>query len=224
MKTRRRDCHHVCEALVNRMSAAIGLLLLLPVFAGVALVIICTDGRPVFFTQVRIGRKGRPFHIWKFRTMAATGDGALITASGDPRITRVGSFLRRFKVDELPQLFNVLKGEMSLIGPRPEVPEYVDRNAPVWKALLSVRPGITDPAALMYRNEEGLLGCCDSPAEYYRNRVLPKKLLISLRYLRSRSLATDLKVLLLTAGCSIFGTSPDSGSFGRLFKGEATHR
>ena len=224
MSTKRRVRHHLCQGLVDRVSAATGLILLLPVFAAVALLIVSVDGRPIFFTQLRVGRKGKLFNICKFRTMMRATDGAVITAARDPRITRLGSFLRRFKLDELPQLLNVLKGEMSLIGPRPEVPEYVDYDAPIWKAVLSVRPGITDPATLIYRNEESLLGSCGSLAEFYRKRVLPKKLMVSVRYLQSRSFRTDVRLIMLTAGCSMSGRTPEMASFAKLFNRKAVHR
>ena len=112
---------------------------------------------------MRVGRRGKLFRIWKFRTMRPNGKGGLITAAGDKRVTRTGAVLRRFKLDELPQLFNVLKGDMSLVGPRPEVPECVQLEAPIWQAVLQVRPGVTDLATLMYRDEEALLGTSSDP-------------------------------------------------------------
>jgi lipopolysaccharide/colanic/teichoic acid biosynthesis glycosyltransferase len=184
--------------------AAAGLLLLLPVVAALAVLILFDDGRPVFFSQTRVGRRGRPFRIWKFRTMRAGSKGSVITAAGDRRITRSGAVLRRLKLDELPQLFNVLKGDMSLVGPRPEVPEYVQLEAPIWQAVLQVRPGVTDLATLLYRDEEKLLGTARDPNALYRETVLPAKLALNLGYLQSRSFRRDLKLILLTIRYSLF--------------------
>jgi len=184
-------------------ASMLGLTFLMPVLIGLALVILWREGPPVLFSQTRIGRGGRPFHIWKFRTMQPGGMGPVITAAGDHRVTRTGAFLRKYKLDELPQLFNVLRGDMSLVGPRPEVPEYVQRQAPIWEAILQVRPGITDPASLLYRNEEELLGQSRNPEQLYRERVLPAKLLLNLDYLRKRSFLRDLKLIWLTVRYSL---------------------
>src|SRR6266852_5941420 len=192
------------ERLFDVTCSAAGLLLLLPVLAGVALVIIFDDGLPVLFNQIRVGRNGKLFRIWKFRTMRFGSAGSAITTAGDGRVTRAGATLRRFKLDELPQLFNVLKGDMSLVGPRPEVPEYVQLEAPVWQAVLQVRPGVTDLATLLYRDEEKLLGAARDPKALYREAVLPAKLALNLGYLRSRSFLRDLKLILLTIRYSLF--------------------
>src|SRR4029077_14920049 len=153
--------------------AAAGLLFLMPAMAAMAAVVLWDDGRPAFYSQTRVGRGGRPFRIWKFRSMRAGSQGSVITAAGDRRVTRAGAVLRRLKLDELPQLFNVLKGDMSLAGPRPEVPEYVELEAPVWQAVLQVRPGVTDLATLLFRHEEKLLGAARDPNTFYRETVLP---------------------------------------------------
>jgi len=224
MNTPHKEPHRICRALLNGVSAAIALIVLLPVFAAVALLIFCADGRPIFFTQMRVGRKGRLFYIWKFRTMVATGQGPAITVAGDLRVTRVGRLLRRYKIDELPQLANVLKGEMSLVGPRPEVPECVDYDAPVWRAILSVRPGITDPAALVYHNEEYLLAYSDRLMQSYRECVLPNKLLLSLKYLNSRSFRTDISLIFLTIQCSFLGRPLNPTSLTSLFNSEVPSR
>ena len=184
--------------------AAAGLLLLMPVMAALAVAILCDDGRPVFFGQTRVGRRGKPFRIWKFRSMRAGGEGSVITAAGDRRVTRTGAVLRRLKLDELPQLFNVLKGDMSLVGPRPEVPEYVRLEEPIWQAVLQVRPGVTDLATLLYRHEERLLGAARDPNTFYRDTVLPAKLVLNLGYLRSRSFRRDLSLIFLTIRYSLF--------------------
>jgi len=195
---------HAFVRLFDLTCAAAGMLVLLPVLAALALVILFDDGRPVFFSQTRVGRRGKPFRIWKFRSMRADSRGSVITAAGDRRITRVGAALRRFKLDELPQLFNVLNGDMSLVGPRPEVPEYVELETPVWQAVLQVRPGVTDLATLLYRDEEQLLGSSGDPAALYREKVLPAKLALNLCYLRSRSFLRDLRLILLTIRYSLF--------------------
>lgn len=191
------------ERIFNVMCAATGLIGLLPLFAGLALAVVLDDGPPVFFQQTRVGKNGRPFRIWKFRTMRVGSLGSAITAAGDGRITRVGNALRRWKLDELPQLLNVLKGDMSLVGPRPEVAEYVHLEEPIWQAVLQVRPGITDLASLLYRNEEELLGAADDPIAFYRESVLPAKLVLNLAYLQSRSLRLDLRLILLTIWYSL---------------------
>jgi lipopolysaccharide/colanic/teichoic acid biosynthesis glycosyltransferase len=176
----------------------------MPLLAALALLILWDDGPPVFFSQTRVGRRGKPFRIWKFRTMRAGSQGSVITAAGDGRVTRAGAALRRCKLDELPQLFNVLKGDMSLVGPRPEVPEYVQLEAPIWQAVLQVRPGVTDLASLLYRDEETLLGSSGDPNVFYRESVLPAKLILNLGYLRFRSFTRDLGLILLTIRCCLF--------------------
>jgi lipopolysaccharide/colanic/teichoic acid biosynthesis glycosyltransferase len=199
------------------MCAAAGLLILMPVLAVLAVLILCSDGPPVFFSQLRVGRKGRLFRIWKFRSMRASSEGSLITAAGDKRVTRIGTVLRRFKFDELPQLFNVLKGDMSLVGPRPEVPECVQLEAPIWQAVLQVRPGVTDLATLIYRDEEDLLGSSSDPEALYRETVLPAKLVLNLLYLRSKSFWRDLKLLHLTVRYSLFPDRLDRDLIRRTF-------
>ena len=179
-------------------------MILMPVLFVVAVLILWDDGPPVCFSQMRVGRRGKLFRIWKFRTMRASSQGSVITAAGDGRVTRMGSALRRCKLDELPQLFNVLKGDMSLVGPRPEVPECVRLEAPIWQAVLQVRPGVTDLATLLYRDEEKLLGVSCDPTALYRETVLPAKLVLNLRYLRSRSFWRDLKLIYLTVCYSLF--------------------
>jgi lipopolysaccharide/colanic/teichoic acid biosynthesis glycosyltransferase len=193
------------------MCSSAGVLLLSPVFVGIALLILWDDGPPIFFSQMRVGRNGLPFRIWKFRTMRAGTKGSLITAAGDSRITRIGERIRRWKLDELPQLFNVLKGEMSLVGPRPEVPEHVQFGSLTWRAVLEVRPGITDLATLLYRDEEKILGASRDPSLLYRESILPAKLVLNLQYLRSRSFLQDLKLIFLTIRHSWFpgGLNPE---------------
>jgi lipopolysaccharide/colanic/teichoic acid biosynthesis glycosyltransferase len=207
--------------LFDAACAAAGMLFLAPLVAGLALLILCDDGRPVLFGQIRVGRDGRRFRIWKLRTMRAGSRGRAITAVGDNRVTRAGKVLRRFKLDELPQLFNVLKGDMSMVGPRPEVPEYVQLDAPIWQAVLRVRPGITDLASLIYRDEERILGASGDPETAYRNQVLPAKLLLNLAYLRSRSFRQDLKLILLTVRYSFLPRKIDPERISRTFSAGA---
>lgn len=209
--------HRALERLFNATCAAAGLVFLVPIFAALGLVVILDDGPPVFFGQTRLGKNGEPFRMWKFRTMYVGSQGSMITAAGDGRITRAGAALRRWKLDELPQLFNVLKGDMSLVGPRPEVVEYVHLEAPIWQAVLQVRPGITDLASLLYRNEEELLGRVGDPNTFYRESVLPVKLLLNLTYLRSRSFCLDLRLILLTIWYSLLPKRFDPDLVKRVF-------
>jgi lipopolysaccharide/colanic/teichoic acid biosynthesis glycosyltransferase len=212
-----RRPYQAFERLFNATCAAAGLVFLVPVFAGIALVVILDDGPPVFFSQIRVGKNGKPFRIWKFRTMRVGSQGSVITAAGDGRVTKAGAALRRWKLDELPQLFNVLKGDMSLVGPRPEAAEQVHLEAPVWQAVLQVRPGITDLASLLYRNEEELLGAVDDPNTFYRESVLPAKLLLNLAYLRSRSFWLDMRLILLTIWYSLLPERFDPDLVKRTF-------
>lgn len=188
----------------DRLLAFGALVALAPVFAVVALAILLEDGRPIFFRQTRIGRSGRPFLLWKFRSMRNGLSGTAITAGGDPRITRVGALIRRYKVDEFPQFWNVTRGDLRLVGPRPEVAPYVDLTDPTWRAVLSVTPGITDLATLVFRNEEEQLRAVDDPESYYRLVILPAKLALNLEYLERRTIWTDVKLLFLTARFSLF--------------------
>jgi len=179
---------------------AIALLVFLsPVFAVAAIAVKCSGSGPIFFRQVRVGRGGKPFEILKFRTMRTTrSPGPLITGAGDPRVTRVGRVLRRWKVDELPQLVNVLRGEMSFVGPRPEVPRYVNMFAEQYRELLAVRPGITDIASMAFRDEETLLGRSSNPEDLYVREILPRKLALSHAYVRRRSFGLDLRLIART--------------------------
>lgn len=183
------------------LAAGAGLLALAPLFALLALLIKLDSPGPVFFRQWRVGRHGEPFRIFKFRTMTVQQrpGGPEVTVAGDARITRTGAWLRRWKLDELPQLIDVLRGTMSLVGPRPEVPRYVAHYPPAWRErLLSVRPGITDFASVRYRNENELLARAENPEREYIDVVLPAKLRYALHYVDNPSLASDLRVLGLT--------------------------
>ena len=197
--------------------AAGGLLLLSPLLAMLAALVALRDGKPVLFSQTRVGRYGEPFRIWKFRTMRLHRSGSAVTAAGDARITPLGAVLRRYKLDELPQLVNVLRGEMSLVGPRPEVPEYVHLETPIWQSVLQVRPGITDLASLMYRDEEALLHGAPDASAFYREHVLPAKLALNLMYLSRRTLPRDIRLILLTIRYSLFPKAFDPGLIQRTF-------
>jgi len=182
-----------------------------------ALFVALADGWPVLFGQMRVGRFSRRFRIWKFRTMRAGAAGSAITAAGDSRVTRTGAWLRKYKLDELPQLWNVLKGDMSLIGPRPESPQYADPASPMWQAVLQVRPGITDLASLFFRNEEVLLGGCADADSFYRSMLLPAKLRLNLQYLQTRSFAQDATLIWLTVYYSVWPGRFDPGRIQRTF-------
>jgi lipopolysaccharide/colanic/teichoic acid biosynthesis glycosyltransferase len=190
--------------VVESIVSALLLILLSPALLLIAIATLVESGWPVLFFQTRVGRGGKPFRLVKIRSMRPAVAGRCITSSGDPRVTRVGKILRKFKLDELPQLWNVLRGEMSLVGPRPEIPEFVDLNLPIWRSVLQVRPGITDPVSIAYRNEERLLATAEDPVRLYRETILPDKLKRNIAYLSERSLSRDLKVILQTLRCAVF--------------------
>ena len=186
--------------------SAAGLLFALPFLAVAAVAIRLTSPGPALFRHERVGRFGRPFFLLKLRTMRA-GDGPQVTSSGDPRVTAVGRFLRKTKLDELPQLWNVVRGEMALVGPRPEVAAYVDLSDTAWRRVLEARPGITDPVSLRLRFEEKLLASAPGDrAEFYRQVMVPFKVKKYLEYQLVRSPLSDLVVLLQTAFAGLFPT------------------
>lgn len=180
--------------------SAIGIVSLSPFFFICAIWIKMDSPGPVLFRQARVGRYGRPFQIYKFRTMFADAElkGRQITVADDVRVTAPGRFLRRYKIDEFPQLINVFLGEMSLVGPRPEVPRYVEVYKEAYKEILTIKPGITDFAAIEFRDEEEILKKYRLPEEGYVNEVLPRKIELYNKYLRERSLWTDLKLIFRT--------------------------
>ena len=188
------------KRLADLVFASVGLVVLLPVFAVIAAWIRLEDRGPVLFRQQRIGWKGKPFQILKFRTMVAGADqvGPALTAARDARITRAGKWLRKTKIEELPQLVNVLRGEMSLVGPRPEVPRYVDRYTPEQRKVLELKPGITDPASIKYRKEEELLSAVADSERFYIDKLLKDKIRINLDYASQASFLTDLRTILQT--------------------------
>ena len=182
------------------IASCLGFLILSPLIASIAFAIFIEDGGSPFFRQIRIGRYGRPFSMIKLRTMVhdAQQRGGVLTVGDDPRITRIGGWIRRYKIDELPQLLNVLKGEMSLVGPRPEVPYYVNQYTPSQQKVLYLIPGITDPASIAYRHESQLLNESSDPEKIYVNVIMPRKNEINLAYAQSATLATDIRTIFHT--------------------------
>lgn len=193
----------IAKRVFDLCASLSGLVLLSPLFLLIAISIKLDSSGPVFFRQTRVGRLGEPFRIHKFRTMAtdAPARGLQLTVGADPRITRTGCWLRKYKLDELPQLIDVVRGKMSLVGPRPEVPKYVEHYPPdVRQVVLSVRPGITDNASIEYRDENEVLAKSDDPEREYIEKVMPVKLEYYLRYVEERSMPGDLAIILRTFG------------------------
>lgn len=182
------------------MASGLGLLLLSPLFLIIAIWVKADSPGPVFYRQTRVGRGNRDFRLFKFRSMRVGSDKkGLITVGGrDPRVTRSGYYIRKYKLDELPQLINVFTGDMSLVGPRPEVRKYVDLYTPEQLHVLDVRPGITDLASIRYRNENELLEQAADPEQYYREVVMQDKLRINSEYIADRSFFKDIKIIFLT--------------------------
>lgn len=188
------------KRIIDIIGSALGLVALSPLLLGLACAVKITSQGPVLYRQTRLGRGGRPFSIYKFRSMVdgAEHRGARVTGAGDARVTRLGLFLRRHKLDELPQLLNVLRGDMSLVGPRPEVPEFAAHYPEEFARVLSVRPGVTHRATQLFRNEEELLARAADPRSFYVERILPRKLAIYLADLDRATIARDLRTILDT--------------------------
>jgi len=202
--------YRITKRLIDVVTASIGLLVLLPVFAGVAAIIMVCSPGPILYGSMRIGRGRIPFRMWKFRTMVPGADrlGGSVTTEGDPRVTRIGHILRRSKLDELPNLWNVLVGQMTLIGPRPESPTWVRRYTPEMATVLDTRPGITDVAQIVFRHEEQMLkGVAVDEAQYVT--VMQWKVALQAEYMRRRSLLIDFKVLKYTLA-AIMDKQPDT--------------
>jgi len=199
----------VGKRVLDVLCSAVGLLLLSPLLVIVALLVKVTSPGPVLFRQKRVGKNGQLFEILKFRSMKvnAENEGPPITSAGDKRVTVIGAWLRRSKLDELPQFWNVLVGDMSMVGPRPEVPKYVAMFSKEHRALLSVRPGITDPATIEYRHEEEILGMHADPEDFYIHHVLDQKLSVSFEYLSRISFSEDLRLVLQTM-LAVLSTKP----------------
>ena len=190
------------KRLFDIVVSVLSLVIFSPLMLLIAIGVKRGDGGPVFFSQVRVGRGGKDFRIHKFRTMShrpQTEPGLAVTAAGDSRITPSGAKLRHWKFDELPQLGNILKGEMSFVGPRPEVPEMVELYTEEQRRVLDARPGMTDFATLEFRNEETILAAEADPKKAYVEKIMPQKIALSLRYLDERSLVTDISLLCKTA-------------------------
>jgi lipopolysaccharide/colanic/teichoic acid biosynthesis glycosyltransferase len=194
------------KRLFDIVCSSIGLVLLAPILAVAAIVIKSDSPGPVFFRQERVGQHFRYFRIFKFRTMVVNAEsrGAQVSTGDDPRITPIGFFLRKYKLDELPQLINVIIGDMSLVGPRPEVPRYVEAFRKEYVEVLSVKPGITDFASLEYRDENELLRGILNPEEKYLAEILPAKIEYYRKYIREQSLLTDTKLILRTLAAIVW--------------------
>ena len=188
------------KRLFDIIASACGLLVLSPVFLIMAIWIKQDSNGPVFYRQVRVGRHNKDFRIFKFRSMRVGADkGGLVTIGGrDPRITRSGYFIRKYKLDEFPQLINVFLGEMSVVGPRPDVRHYVNYWTPEQMHVLDVRPGITDPASIKFRNENELMEKAEDPEDYYINVIMQEKIKLYLEYIQNASCWSDIKLIFKT--------------------------
>lgn len=187
------------KSVVDFTASLVGLLILFPFLLIVALLIkIRMPGGPVLFTQKRVGKGGRLFTMYKFRSMTVSHSGSSVSIKGESRITPLGNLLRTYKIDELPELWNVLRGDMSLVGPRPDVPGYADRLQGKEREILKLKPGITGPASLKYREEEELLAQQADPQRYNDEILFPDKVRINLNYLKHRSFGLDIKIIIYT--------------------------
>lgn len=192
---------------IEVIAAGAGLLITAPLLALAAILIKLGSRGPVLFRQTRMGRNGKPFTLLKFRSMHVANDGALVTAAGDNRISKVGRVLRKTKIDELPELWNIVRGEMSIVGPRPEVPELVDLADPLWTEILEARPGLTDPVTLHLRNEEDLLAQADDRSDFYTNILQPYKLRGYVHFVKNRTWKKDVSIIFRTAKAIVFPKS-----------------
>lgn len=188
------------KRLFDILASLTGILVLLPFFLIICILMVASSGFPIFYLQTRVGLNGKDFKLFKFRTMHKDSDkkGLLTVGGRDPRVTAVGYYLRKYKLDELPQLFNVLFGTMSLVGPRPEVRKYVDLYTQEQQQVLSVKPGITDFASLEYIHENELLAKSANPEQTYIEEIMPAKLALNMRYIREQGLGTDIKIIFST--------------------------
>lgn len=188
------------KQIFDRIAALILLVILSPVMIVLAVIIKCTSKGPVIFRQKRVGRYLKPFNIWKFRTMRVDSEkhGQITVGSRDPRITNIGWFLRKYRLDELPQLFNILAGQMSFVGARPEVPKYVEQYSGAMAATLLLRPGVTGYASIRFKDENELLGGEDDPERAYVEKILPIKMGLDLEYIEELGIFTDIKTMLQT--------------------------
>ena len=216
----RRRPQLIAKRAMDIVLSAGALAVLWPLLLLIALAIVIDDPGPVFYRQVRVGRNGKTFRIFKFRSMVTDADkkGLAITVGRDRRITRVGAILRKTKLDELAQLLNVLFGQMSFVGPRPEVPKYVDMYTPYQRQVLLVRPGITDYASIAYRNENDLLAGADDPERMYIEQIMPDKIELNMKYLREISPLADIRLIFKTLVAVIKGGSKRGRRMGRCPK------
>ena len=193
------------KRIFDIVSCSLAVLVLFPFGLIIALCIVCGSKGGVFYRQTRVGKDGKDFKLLKFRTMRPHADqqGLLITVGNDQRITRIGNFLRKYKIDELPQLLNIIKGDMSVVGPRPEVRRYVDLYDERQRRVLTVRPGLTDYASLQYISESELLAKSEDPEKTYIEEIMPAKLELNLQYIENQSFKEDLKLIFQTIA-SIF--------------------
>lgn len=190
----------IIKRIFDFFVSLLGIIVLSPILIAVSIAIKLDSKGNILFLQKRVGKDGVPFSIYKFRTMVTDAEkfGKQITVGKDSRITKTGAFLRKYKIDELPQLFNVLKGDMSLVGPRPEVPKYVELYTKEEKEVLKVRPGITDLASLRYKDENEILGKVENPEEYYINVIMKDKLKLNLEYIEKSNLFFDISLIIKT--------------------------
>lgn len=195
-----RLLNDIFKRLFDLLASFIGIIVLSPFLIVISVMIKMTSEGPVLFKQVRVGRNENHFKILKFRTMVVDAEkrGAQITVGKDIRVTGIGHFIRKYKLDELPQLFNVLFGQMSLVGPRPEVPKYTQYYTKEQKKIFEIKPGITDYASIKYRDENEILAKSDNPEKTYIDEIMVDKLSLNLKYLGERSVKTDIKIILMT--------------------------
>ncbi len=191
--------YSISKRIFDIIFSLVIIIVLSPLFIVVALLIVSDSKGGVFYKQIRVGRDNKEFGLLKFRSMRPDSDKNMqITIGNDSRITRIGHFIRRYKIDEFPQIINILKGEMSVVGPRPEVRKYVQMYNAEQLTVLSVKPGLTDFASVEYFNEQELLGKAENPEEVYINEIMPAKLNLNLKYVKTRGLLTDFKIILQT--------------------------
>jgi lipopolysaccharide/colanic/teichoic acid biosynthesis glycosyltransferase len=192
--------HTMTKRIFDLVLSLLGLLFLFPILFVISLFIVFDSRGGIFYLQTRVGKDNKDFRLLKFRTMVtgAEKNGLLTIGENDQRITRTGKWLRKYKLDELPQLINILKGEMSFVGPRPEVRKYVEQYTPEQLIVLSVRPGLTDYASIEYMNENEVLSTFSDPEKAYLEKIMPEKLFLNLKYIREQVMITDLKIMIKT--------------------------
>jgi len=190
------------KRIFDILSSLLVLLVLLPIFVLISIAILLDSKGKIFYKQIRVGKNQKEFNLLKFRTMNSGSDkkGQLTVGTNDSRITKIGSVLRKYKLDEFPQLINVIKGEMSIVGPRPEVPKYVNLYSEEQLKVLSVRPGLTDLASIEFINENEILGKSDNPEKEYIENIMPQKLSLNLKYIENQSFIGDFKLIFRTIG------------------------